>query len=270
MNKENADFLKERLFFLGFGDKLNAELEKKMQAGEEKFKLPMVAEFTKGDRKDIVEYSVDFGKSKQNDMYFLNNYRATLAKPDPEQERSQTFYLSKGKGITAKEAYNLLDGRAVHKDLTNKEGEPYQAWLVLNAKKEDNGNHKIQQYHSAWGYNVEKSLHKHPIKELGDATSTADLVKSMEKGNLQQVTFSREGKEEKMYIEANPKDKSINVYNEKMQKQFQGVREHKGEAEGKRNENPKESVESKKSDKKEKTEDGETKEKKSKGRKISA
>ena len=61
MNIDNADYLKERLFFLGFGDKLNAELEKNMQAGEEKFKLPMVAEFTKRDKKDIVEYSVDFG-----------------------------------------------------------------------------------------------------------------------------------------------------------------------------------------------------------------
>ncbi len=268
MNKENADYLKERLFFLGFGDKLNAELERKMQAGEEKFKLPMVAEFTKGDKKDIVEYSVDFGKSKQNDIYFLNNYRATLAKPDPEQERSQTFYINKGKGITAKEAYNLLDGRAVHKDLTNKEGEPYHAWLVLNTKKEENGNHKIQQYHSAWGYDVEKSLHKHPIKELADTTSTTNLVKSMEKGNLQQVTFSREGKEEKMYIEANPKDKIINVYNESMQKQFQGVREHKGESEGRRNENSKE-VGSKKTDKKEKLDEEDGKEKKSKGRKIS-
>ena len=269
MTKENADFLKERLFFLGFGDKLNAELEKKMQAGEERFKLPMVAEFTKGEKKDIVEYSVDFGKSKQNDLYFLNNYRATLAKPDPEHERSQTFYVNKGKGITAKEAYNLLDGRAVHKELTTKDGDPYQAWLVLNSKKEENGNHKIQQYHSAWGYNVEKSLHKHPIKELGDAASTASLVKSMEKGNLQQVTFRQEGREDKMYIEANPKDRNINVYNEKMQKQFQGVKEHKGESEGKRNDNSNDSVENKKTDKKEKVEDADVKEGKSKGRKVS-
>jgi hypothetical protein len=270
MNKENADFLKERLFFLGFGDKLNAELEKKMQSGEERFKLPMVAEFTKGDKKDIVEYSLDFGKSKQNDMYFLNNYRATLAKLDPEQERSQTFYINKGKGVTAKEAYNLLDGRAVHKDLTTKEGDPYQAWLVLNSKKEDNGNHKVQQYHSAWGYNVEKSLHKHPIKELGEAASTAELVKSMEKGNLHQVTFKRDGQEEKMYIEANPKDKNINVYNEKMQKQFQGVREHKGETEGKTKENSQSAPENKKDNKKDKGEDVDASERKSKGRRVSA
>ena len=34
MNEQNAEFLKERLFYLGFGDKLNAELEKNMKAGK--------------------------------------------------------------------------------------------------------------------------------------------------------------------------------------------------------------------------------------------
>ena len=44
----------------------------------------------------------------------------------------QTFYLNKGKGVTAKEAYNLLEGRAVHKELTTKAGEPYKAWIQLD------------------------------------------------------------------------------------------------------------------------------------------
>lgn len=268
MTEDNAEYLKQRLFYLGFGDKLNAELEKKMKAGEERFKLPMVAEFTKGDKKDVVEYSLDFSKSKQNDLYFLNNYRATLSHAEPEREKSQTFYINKGKGITAKEAYNMLDGRAVHKELTNRENEPYTAWLQLTGKKDDNGNQKIQQYHSAWGYNVEKSLHKHPIKELADQASTADLVKSLEKGNLQSVTFKRDGKEEKMYVEANPKDRTVNVYNEAMQKQFQGVREHKGESAGKEKDTGQEAGQSKK-DKKENVEEGEKKSK-SKGRGVSA
>jgi len=268
MNNENADYLKERLFFLGFGDKLNEELERKMRAGEERFKLPITAEFTKADKKDLVEYSLDFSKSKQNDMYFLNSYRATLANAEPEKEKSQTFYINKGKGMTAKEAYNMLDGRAVHKELTNREGESYKAWLLLTGKADDNGNQKVQQYHSAWGYNVEKSLHKHPIKELKDATGTAELVKSMEKGNLQPVTFSKDGKEEKMYIEANPKDRTVNVYNEKMQKQFQGVKEHKGQSEGKEKDSGQEASQNTKKDKKENVEEGEEKTK-SKGRKVS-
>jgi hypothetical protein len=263
MNKENADYLKERMFFLGFGDKLNEELDKRMKAGEERFKLPITAEFTKGDKKEIVEYSLDFSKSKQTDMYFLNNYRATLANNEPDGEKSQIFYINKGKGVTAKEAYNMLDGRAVHKELTSRDGEAYKAWLQLTGPKDDNGNQKIQQFHSAWGYNVEKSLDKHPIKELGDPTAKADLVKSLEKGNLQSVTFKKDGRDVKMYVEANPKDRNVNVYNETMQKQFQGIKEHKGEAQAKE----KDTGQDNKKEKKEKVED--TRESKTKGRRMS-
>jgi hypothetical protein len=80
MNKQNAEFLEERLFFLGFGDKLNAVLEKNMKAGNEKFQIPFQGEFSKGDKKDVVEYQIDFSKSKQADMYFVNKYEATLGR----------------------------------------------------------------------------------------------------------------------------------------------------------------------------------------------
>jgi hypothetical protein len=40
----------------------------------------------------------------------------------------QTFYTEKGHGITMKEAYNLLDGRAVNKDFQKAEGQKYNAW----------------------------------------------------------------------------------------------------------------------------------------------
>lgn len=231
MNEQNAEFLKERLFYLGFGDKLNAELEKNMKAGKEQFQIPFRGEFSKGDKKDLVDYQVDFSKSKQGDMYFVNKYHATLKNEDAEKEKSQTFYINKGNGVTAKEAYNMLDGRAVNKKLMDREDNPYQAWLQINFKeKEDNGNHKLNRYHTAYGFDLEKSLAKHPIKELTDPEQKAAVMKNLEKGNLQQVTFQREGKDEKMYLEANPKDRNVIVYDSAMKKQFQGVKEHKGES----------------------------------------
>lgn len=241
MNKENVDFLKDRLFFLGFGDKMNAELEKKIEQQPEKFTMSMQGEFSKGEQKNIVDYSLDFSRSKQNDMYFLNNYTATLKNDDPEKERSQKFYLNNGSGITAKEAYNLLDGRAVHKtNLTNKNNEKYEAWLQLNLnEKDDKGNHKVQQYHKAWNYDLDRNLGRHPIKELENATQKEQLVKSMEKGNIQQVTFINEDKKEvKMFLEANPKERNVIVYDENMKKQFQGIRKAKPAInEGKTNQN---------------------------------
>lgn len=229
MNENNFEYLKERVFYLGFGDKLNAELEKNIKGNHEHFQVMAQGEFTKGEAKQLVNYELDFTRSKQNDMYFLNNYKATLRNDDPEKERSQTFYINKGNGVTAKEAYNLLDGRAVHKKLTNKEGEPYEAWLQLTTAKEENGNNKVQQYHAAWGYDLKKTLEKHPIKEMADPVNADQLMKSLQKGNLAPVQYIRGEKEEKMFIEANPRERNVIVYDINMRKQFQDIKEYKEE-----------------------------------------
>lgn len=266
MNTQNADFLKDKLKYLGFGDKLNAELEKNINTGKERFEISAQAEFQKGDKKEKVDYLIDFSKSKQNDMYFVNKYQATLKDSENQQDKSQTFYLNKGNGVTAKEAFNMLEGRAVFKKLTKKEGKEYEAWLQLADKKEENGNHKIQQYHSAWGYDINSTLNKLPIKELQDTEQRDKLIKSLEKGNLQSVTFKRDDKEEKMYLEASPKDKSIIVYDEHMRKQFQNIKEHKAEKneikEGKQENN---SQKQKAQEPKEESEPGE---KKTRGRRM--
>lgn len=227
MNEQNVQFLKDRLFFLGFGDKLNAELEKKIEQQQEKFNLNIQGEFQANGMKNVVDYVLDFSKSKQNDMYFINNYTASLKNETPEKERSQKFYLNNGSGVTAKEAFNLLEGRAVYKNnLVNRDGEKYKAWLQLNlSEKDDKGNHKVQQYHQAWRYDLDKNLGKHPIKELDNATQREQLIKSLEKGNIPQVTFLRDDKEEKMLLEANPKDRNLIVYDEKMNRQFQGIKQ---------------------------------------------
>lgn len=231
MNKENVDFLKERLFFLGFGDKLHAELEKKIVEQTEKFTLSMQAEFAKGNQKNIVDYSLDFTKSKKQDKYFVNNYTATLKNDDPQKERSHKFHLNNGSGITAKGAYNMLEGRAaLNNYLVNKNDEKYKAWQQIDfSKTDENGNHKLHYYHEAWHYDLTKNLNKHPIKELANATQKEQLIKSLEKGNIPQVTFIdlTDGKEEKMFLEANPKDRNLIVYDENMVKQNQGVRQHK-------------------------------------------
>jgi hypothetical protein len=224
MNVKNLEFLKESLKYLGFGEKLNADLENKIKEQPAEFKLSMVGEFNKGDTKEKVNYSLDFRKSDQTDMYFFNRYQATLKNDDPSKDVTQTFYITKNSGITAKEAYNLLSGRAVNKDLNNKEGQPYNAWLQLDFQEKDkNDNFKVKQYHAGYGYDLDMVMAKYPIKEQLNAEEKTKLMKSLEKGNLTQVTFAREGGEDKMYIAANPQYKNLDLYNVKMEKQFQGI-----------------------------------------------
>lgn len=224
MNEKNLNYLKDSLKYLGFGDKLNKDLEENIKEQPKAFKLELIGEFNTGDRKDKVSYAIDFKKSDQSDMYFLNRYQATLRDDDPQKERSHTFYMTKNSGITAKEAYNLLSGRSVNKDLTNKEGQPFNAWLQLDLQEKDkNNNFKVKQYHQGYGYDVEMALSKHPIKEMLGEEDRSKLIKSLEKGNITQVTFSREGGEDKMFVAANPQYKTLDLYDHRMEKVFQGV-----------------------------------------------
>lgn len=55
---------------------------------------------------------------------------------------------------------------AVDKDLTNKEDMAYNAWLQMDFKQTENGNFKIKQFHQKYGFELDKALEKHPIKEL--------------------------------------------------------------------------------------------------------
>jgi hypothetical protein len=263
MNVKNLEFLKDGLKYLGFGDKLNADLENKIKEQPKEFSLPLAGDFNlTGTIKDRVDYKLDFRKSDQTDMYFLNRYQATLKHEDPAQEKTQTFYITKNSGITAKEAYNLLSGRAVNKDLNNREGQPYNAWLQLDFQEKDkNDNYKVKQYHQGYGYDLEMAMSKYPIKEQLNAEEKTKLMKSLEKGNLAQVTFAREGGEDKMFIAANPQYKNLDLYNAKMEKQFQGIEKKQKPEEDK-------SQEKKETQKQDVDEDGEgKKEKKSSKRK---
>ncbi len=209
MNEKNFENLQKDLKYLGFGDALNEALEKNIAEKKRDFTLQMLVEYN--GRQMTTDLS--FKAGKENDMYFFNNYRATL---QDSPELSQLFYIDKGKGITTKEAFNLLEGRAVNKDLTNRDGEQYNAWLQLNFKEtEENGNYKTHRYHENYNYDLPYAVGQLVLKPMSP-NEEEKLLNSLEKGNVQSVTFLREGEEVKGFIEANPKDRTINIYDGKM------------------------------------------------------
>src|ERR1044071_10399868 len=100
-------------------------------------------------------------------MYFFNSYQLNLKQENTSDIMKQTFYINKGNNITLKEAYNLMNGRAINKDLTNKEGQVYNAWVQMDFKETDkNGNYQLKHYHQNYGFDLEKELTKYSIKEL--------------------------------------------------------------------------------------------------------
>ena len=214
MNTENLDYLKNNLLNLGFGDKVNTEMEKLIAAKVPEFSLTTEQEYNS----KKMDYTLHFKAGEQNEMYFFNRYEASLKnEADPAKDRVQTLYINRGHGVTAKEAFNLLEGRSVEKKLYNKENEPYTAWLKLDfTEKDEYGNHLLNKFSEGYGYDLEKTLAKYPIKELNDSQQKEDLLRALRKGNARQVTIEKDGQTQKYYFTAEPQYKTLNAYDSQM------------------------------------------------------
>ncbi len=230
MNEKNYDYLKDQIKFTGFGEGLENELRDKMQKQTPDFQIAYKAKFGN----DELNAVLHFKKSDETDMYFFNRYQVSLKPEQSSETMEQTFYINKGNNVTLKEAFNLMNGRAVNKDLTNKEGDVYNTWLQMDFKQTDNnGNYKMKHFHQNYGYDLDSVLAKHPITELLNEKDKTRLVESLQKGNRQSVTIVQGNSEKKQFIEANPQFKTINFYDGNMQrishKQVQNEKQGQGE-----------------------------------------
>ena len=201
--KENIYELQDRLKYSGFGDTLHKELEKQIKAKKDNFELNMSKDV--GDKK--LEYGLHFRRSDEG-KYYYNGFDAKLTSPEG-REQSQRFYNNQG--ISAKEALNLLEGRAVFKSMFNKDRERYNAWIQLDlGRKDEKGQHPVTQYHQNYGFKLENAVQKLPLQELGSPDMLSLLIYSLKKGNRHEVGVI--GSDSTFLVEANPKYKTMNVY----------------------------------------------------------
>ena len=208
MNQKNFEYLKDQVKFTGFGEGLENELKEKLEKQAPEFQIAHKTKFGNDDVSSVLH----FKKSNQTDMYFFNRYDVSLKPEQSKDDMMQTFYINRGNNITLKEAFNLMNGRAVNKDLTNKEDLLYNAWVQLDFKQTDaHGNFRLKQFHENYGYDLKATLAKYPIKELANELDRTRLTDSLQKGNRQSVTFIQNGSEQKLFIEANPQFKAINI-----------------------------------------------------------
>lgn len=209
MNQKNFEYLKDQLKYTGFTDQLSEQLLSSMQKRLPAFSLQYKARFGG----DELTASLNFQRSAGGEMYFFNSYLASLKNKDQSQKLNQLFYIRPSGSITLKEAFNLLQGRAVEKQFINRQGEPYRAWVQLDFKNTDlQGNFKVRQFHQNYGYDLSAQVSKLSLKELGDDLSKSRLLESLRRGNRQQVTLLDQGQEHKLYIEASPQFKAIIAY----------------------------------------------------------
>mgnify|MGYP003574903732 CR=1 FL=1 len=211
MQEENVEFLKNSIKYLGFGEKIGEEMVSKMEAHYAEFILQTSNIYN--DKR--IEYDLHFSQSEKTGMYFFNRYEARLEGDDPKNDQKQLFYIQKGKNFTAKEAFNLLEGRYVYKEMLNKAGEKYKAHFRLDlGNTNEKGNHRIISYSSAYGYKLEDTLAKVPIREMKDPKIAEDIIRSLNRGNLQNVTIDTGDHLGNYYITPDPV-KGLNIFDEK-------------------------------------------------------
>lgn len=223
MNEENFEYLSNQVKFSGFGDSLNENLREAMQKNEATFTLVHQPDFANGDLKATLH----FRRSDETGMVFFNRYELELKQS--AETMKQTFFMGKENNFTLKEAFNMMEGRAVYKEREKLakvgegesarfegSGEKYNAWIQLDFKDADeNGNFKLKSFHDNYGFDLSESLSKLPIKELDDTEKKSQMLRSLERGNLHQITYIKEGEEMKGSVMAVPQFKTVKMFDEK-------------------------------------------------------
>jgi len=176
MNQDYVLYLQQCLRNLGFGSdlSLNAALEQEMTKGNNEFQLQTQDSFDEG---SVIKATLYFWKASDNPNFVLTKYHATLCyNENPKLNKSHTFWIYQLLGVTFKEAFNLLQGRAVLKTLFTPDQEMYDAWIKLDFSKKIAYHHySVRQFKGPCEYDLEKILRTYPDPGTSSITPKGEL-----------------------------------------------------------------------------------------------
>ncbi len=204
--EQNSQSLHQQVQRAGFTN-LAEKIDEQIKKGQQQFSLPVSYYINDKERLD---HQLSFVKD-QSGAYHFEGYKTNLYNESkPNEQRQQSFNTKDGYEINTTEAYNLLSGRAIERNGT---------WAQLDFNDKDrNGNFRIKEFHSSYGFDLEKILQQLPLKELLNQTEADKLDNALKNGNRLAVSFMKNGNEQRFYIEANPQFKSVNIYDEHSRK----------------------------------------------------
>lgn len=213
---DQVQYLKNQMKYLGFGEdqKLHKDLESGINGKEQQFEIKTSSDRTLPENE--VNFTLKFTKSESGNVFF-NSYNAKLKNAQSE-ELSQNFYVSREHTFTAKEAVNLLEGRAVKMNFTNpKTDQQEYAFVKLNFKdsKNEYGNYNFQNFHQNYGVNTSEIVDKSNIV-FDKPQYRDDVIKSLEKGNVVKVKFEMNNTVIEGKAVLNPQYKNLNLYDQDM------------------------------------------------------
>lgn len=216
MKKEVLEYVDKQLTYHGFSSEIK-ELVRNELINNPKPALEIsgVMKHTNHATKQEVDIRYNLNFAVKGDKVYFNNYTASLA------DREIKVHIGSSKNITAKESFNLLQERSVYRpEILSKEGEKFSSWVKIDFKQKlENGQPKMLFYNQNYGYDLKRAVSKFDIKEMKNPKAQANILNSLERGNLQAVTLvTKEGEEKKMFIEAQPQFKNVNFYSQDGQK----------------------------------------------------
>jgi len=142
-------------------------------------------------------------------------FKKTFFTPIPKQ----TFWVEQGKGFTAAQAANMVQGRSVYRDdLLSMQGNAYKAWVGLDTEKErdKHGNLSFKTFSDpGYGFDLKAELDKFAIKELSDPLKAGKLEAQLRAGDRAKVTVEVAGKEVKVLVMPAVRWGKLNFYDEK-------------------------------------------------------
>ncbi|MDQ0477342.1 JAB domain-containing protein [Chryseobacterium sp. MDT2-18] len=210
------DYLRNQMKYLGFGEgeKLHKDLETGLNSAEQQFEIK--ASSDKASAGNEVDFTLKFNKTESGGV-FLNSYKAVLNN-DKSEEISQNFPVNRENTFTAKEAINLLEGRAVKIEFTNPKTEQLEpAFVKLNfvEPKTEKGNYNFQNFYKNYGVDTNQIVEKSNLifdkPEYREST-----IKSLEKGNVVKVKFEIDDQVVEGKAVLNPQYKNLSIYDQDM------------------------------------------------------
>ena len=202
--EENSRSLQEQIQKAGFSG-LTSKLEEQVRQGQSQFSIPVSYYINERERLD---HQLTFSRDHTG-QYQFNGFQARLWDETGQVSAKQHYFELKD-GMDVGRAYQLLEGRAIQKE---------DRWLQLDFNDKDaQGNNRVKEFHSSFGYDLEKVLQDLPIKELRERATAYQLLDRLKQGSREAVSFLQDGKEQRYFIEANPQFKSVNIYDEHSRK----------------------------------------------------
>lgn len=206
--KEEINFnsLNEKLQRVGFPD-LSEKIKNLIDKEQENFSVPLSYYINE---KEKINHTLSFSKNAEG-HFELDGFKSSLQNNSAtEDSREYYFKNAQENNFKLNEVYNLLSGRSV---------EHNQSWFQLDFNDKDaSGNYHLKEFRNEYAYDLEKILKGVPLKQISSQYEMEKLKNTLRQGDRVSAVLIKNGRENQIYIEANPQFRSLNIYDEHFRK----------------------------------------------------